>query len=75
MTAKFEDILARVDSGPWTWMIFLLTSVCESRGIQGRALKIIREGIRGIRGARRCMGDNYRGNKEESGCLEVHEGN
>ncbi|KAF2367139.1 Major facilitator sugar transporter-like [Trinorchestia longiramus] len=27
MTAKFEDLLAQVDSGPWTWMIFALCSI------------------------------------------------
>ncbi|KAA0188903.1 hypothetical protein HAZT_HAZT006270 [Hyalella azteca] len=27
MTAKFEDLLSQVDSGPWTWMVFALCSV------------------------------------------------
>ena len=26
---KFEDILNRLGTGRWTWMIFLLTSICE----------------------------------------------
>ena len=29
MTVKFEDILNKIGSGPWTWMVFVLTSICE----------------------------------------------